>query len=40
MEVSTGPETLPPNSTWYVMTEISDLSYKDVGNIYGCINWV
>jgi SRSO17 transposase len=22
------------------MTEIPDLSYKDVGNLYGCINWV
>ncbi|WP_442933141.1 hypothetical protein [Microcoleus sp. herbarium12] len=22
------------------MTEIPDLSYKDVGNLYGCRNWV
>lgn len=22
------------------MTEIADLSYKDVGNLYGCRNWV
>jgi hypothetical protein len=39
-EITTNPETLPPNSTWYVMTEIADLSYKDVGNLYGCRNWV
>jgi len=28
------------NSTWYVMTEIPGLNYKDVGNLYGCRNWV
>jgi SRSO17 transposase len=39
-EVTTDPEKLPPNSTWYVMTEIPDLSYKDVGKLYGCRNWV
>jgi len=33
------PETMPENSTWYVMTEIPGLNYKDVGNLYGC-NWV
>ena len=32
-EVTTDPEKFPPNSTWYVMTEIPDLSYKDVGNL-------
>jgi len=30
------PETMPANSTWYVMTEIPGLNYKDVGNLYGC----
>ena len=39
-EVTTDPDTLPENSTSYVMTEIPDLSYKDVGNLYGCRNWV
>lgn len=39
-EVTTDPEKLPPNYTWYVMTEIPNLSYKDVGNLYGCRNWV
>jgi SRSO17 transposase len=37
-EVATDPEILPKNSTWYVMTNIPDLSYKDVGNLYGCTN--
>jgi len=27
------PETMPANSTWYVMTEIPGLNYKDVGNM-------
>jgi len=31
---------MPENSTWYVMTEIPGLNYKDVGNLYGCRNWV
>jgi len=30
----------PDNAkTWYVMTEIPGLNYKDVG-VYGCRNWV
>ncbi len=39
-EVTTNQEKLPPNSTWYVMTEIPDLSYKDVWNLYDRRNWV
>jgi len=39
-EITTDPETMPANSTWYVMTEIPGLNYKDVGNLYGCRNWV
>ncbi len=31
---------MPDNSTWYVMTEIPGLKYQDVGNLYGCRNWV
>jgi len=34
------PTKLPENSTWYVMTEMTGLNYKDVGNLYGCRNWV
>jgi SRSO17 transposase len=39
-EITIDPETMPENSTWYVMTEIPKLNYKDVGNLYGCRNWV
>lgn len=39
-EITTDPETMPKNSTWYVMTEIPGLKYQDVGNLYGCRNWV
>ena len=39
-EITTDPETLPENSKEYVMTEIPGLNYKDVGNLYGCRNWV
>lgn len=39
-EVTTDPETLPENATSYVMTEIPSVSYKDIGNLYGCRNWV
>jgi len=39
-EITTDPETMPENSTWYVMTEMTGLNYKDVGNLYGCRNWV
>lgn len=39
-EITTDTETLPENSTWYVMTEIPGVKYKDVGNLYGCRNWV
>ncbi len=39
-EITTNPETLSENSTWYVMSEIPNLNYQDVGNLYGCRNWV
>jgi SRSO17 transposase len=39
-EITTDPQTMPENSTWYVMTEVPGLNYKDVGNLYGCRNWV
>jgi len=35
----TDPKTMPENSTWYVMTEMTR-EHKDVGNLYGCRNWV
>jgi SRSO17 transposase len=39
-QVTTDPETLPQNSTWYLMTKIPEVKYKDVGNLYGYRNWV
>jgi SRSO17 transposase len=39
-EITTDPKTMPENSTDYVMTEVPGLNYKDVGNLYGCRNWV
>jgi len=31
----TDPETLPQNSTWYLMTKIPGVKYKDIGNFMG-----
>jgi SRSO17 transposase len=39
-EITDAPARLPKNSTWYVMTKIPNISYKDVGNLYGLRNWV
>jgi SRSO17 transposase len=39
-EITDDKETLPKNSTWYVMTRVPGISYKDVGNLYGLRNWV
>jgi SRSO17 transposase len=39
-QVTTDPETLPKNSTWYVMTKVPGIKYKEVGNLYGLRNWV
>ena len=39
-ELTTDPDTLPKNATWYVMTHIPNLKYHQVGNLYGLRNWV
>lgn len=39
-QVTTDPETLPTNSTWFIMTLVPDIKYKEVGNLYGLRNWV
>ncbi|BCU09526.1 DDE transposase [Microcystis aeruginosa] len=39
-EVTDNKETLPKNSTWYIMTKIPKINYKEVGNLYGLRNWV
>jgi SRSO17 transposase len=38
--LTTDPETLPQNSTSYVMTNIPNVEYSEVGNIYGERTWV
>ena len=39
-QVTNNTETLPENSTWYIMTKIPGIKYKEVGNLYGLRNWV
>ena len=39
-QVTDSKETLPPNSTWYIMTKVANIKYKEVGNLYGVRNWV
>ena len=39
-EVTKDKETLPPNSTWYIMTKVPKINYQEVGNLYGLRNWV
>lgn len=39
-QVTTDPETLPENSTWFIMTKVPGIKYKEVGNLYGLRNWV
>jgi SRSO17 transposase len=38
--ITTDPDKLPENSTWDVMTKISGVKFKEVGNIYGLRNWI
>ena len=38
--ITTEPTSLPPNSTWYIMTKIPGIKYKQVGNLYRLRNWV
>lgn len=39
-QVTTDPKTLPKNSTELIMTLVSGIKYKEVGNLYGLRNWV
>ena len=39
-QVTNNKETLPENSTWYIMTKLPKIKYKEVGNLYGLRNWV
>jgi SRSO17 transposase len=38
-QITTDSETLPESSTWYVMTKVPGIKYKEVGNFY-LRNWV
>lgn len=37
-KITTDPTTVPPNSTWYIMTKVPGIKYKQVGNLYGLRN--
>jgi SRSO17 transposase len=39
-QVTNNKETLPKNSTWYIMTKLPKVKYQEVGNLYGLRNWV
>ena len=39
-QLTTDKETLPSASTWMVMSYVEDISYKQVGDLYGLRNWV
>jgi SRSO17 transposase len=39
-QLTTDPETLPANGTWYVMSHIEKVKYDEIGNLYGLRNWV
>ncbi len=39
-QITTDIDTLPDNSTWYVMTYIPGVKYKEIGNLFGIRTWV
>jgi SRSO17 transposase len=39
-QITSDPITLPESSTWSVMTKMPEITYKEVGNIYGLRTWV
>lgn len=39
-QITTNYEKLPENETWFVMTKVPDIKYKEVGNLYGLRTWV
>ncbi len=38
--LTTDPATLPPESTWYIMTNVEGKIQKTVGNTYGLRTWI
>jgi SRSO17 transposase len=39
-EITTDSQTMPDNSTWYVMSQIPGVKYHQIGNLYGCRTWI
>jgi SRSO17 transposase len=39
-QLTTDPQTLPTNGTWYVMSHIDNVKYDEIGDLYGLRNWV
>ncbi|WP_045868592.1 IS701-like element IS701 family transposase [Tolypothrix sp. PCC 7601] len=39
-QITTDPENLPDNTTWYVMSKYPDITPREVGNFYGLRTWV
>jgi SRSO17 transposase len=39
-QITTDPQKLPANGTWYVMSHIKQVQYCEIGNLYGLRNWV
>ena len=39
-EITTDADTVPPESTWFVMTKIEQVKYYEVGQIYQVRGWV
>jgi SRSO17 transposase len=39
-QITTDTETLPGNSTWYVMSKYPGITPREVGNFYGLRTWV
>ena len=39
-QITTNPEELPSNTTWFVMSKYPDITPREVGNFYGLRTWV
>jgi SRSO17 transposase len=39
-EITDDRENLPKNSTWYVMSKVEGIKYKEIGNLYELRNWI
>ncbi len=39
-QISTDPITLTESSTWWIMTQVPGITYKQVGNLFGLRTWV